>query len=302
MHWSSSQVSNFSNLHTHSLATNLYSKETRFVFELIQNAEDNNYSKATAKGNVPSITFRLNSESIIIDSNEDGFTDRNVRAICSTGESTKTSATGYIGEKGIGFKSVFKVASRVKIQSGPFSFFFDHNRDDGGLGMVTPHYVEHEELPQGVTTRMTLSLNPPSSFTQRRQDFADLPDTLGVFLKKLKTVCIDIDAPSGSRSQSTYSYSYDSRTRRGKLAKLVGLSGGSPQASTQYFRVTQRQVRDLPEDPDRPNTRQADVVLAFPVNERSSPVIDQQHVFAYLPLRKFGFNVRPYWFHLEDDS
>lgn len=50
----------------------------------------------------------------------------NVRAICSTGESTKTNTSGYIGEKGIGFKSVFKAASKVHIQSGPFSFFFEH--------------------------------------------------------------------------------------------------------------------------------------------------------------------------------
>lgn len=40
-------------LRASSLATNLYSKDTRFVFELIQNAEDNNYTWATALGEEP---------------------------------------------------------------------------------------------------------------------------------------------------------------------------------------------------------------------------------------------------------
>lgn len=40
-----------------SLATNLYSKDTRFVFELIQNAEDNDYTTVEAARDEPLLTF-----------------------------------------------------------------------------------------------------------------------------------------------------------------------------------------------------------------------------------------------------
>ena len=59
------------------------------MFELIQNAEDNDYTKAEAAGDEPLLIFRKYPNEIIIASNEDGFVEANVRAICTTGESTK---------------------------------------------------------------------------------------------------------------------------------------------------------------------------------------------------------------------
>lgn len=44
------------------------------MFEIIQNAEDNNYSYATSAGKDPAIEFTLNSDTVQIDTNEDGFT------------------------------------------------------------------------------------------------------------------------------------------------------------------------------------------------------------------------------------
>lgn len=42
--------------------------------------------------------------------NERGFSGDNIRALCDVGNSTKKEPTaGYIGKKGIGFKSVFRV-------------------------------------------------------------------------------------------------------------------------------------------------------------------------------------------------
>ena len=59
----------------------------------------------------------------MVDCNEDGFTRENVEAICNVGASTKTrnNSQYYIGEKSIGFKSVFMVASRYIFN--PDTFF-----------------------------------------------------------------------------------------------------------------------------------------------------------------------------------
>ena len=109
------------------LANDLYSKETHFILELIQNAEDNTYEEPE-----PSLSFWLTKKdptrtqstngALIIQNNETGFCRDNVDAICSVGQSTKKKIQGYIGEKGIGFKSVFRVTNTPYIFSNCYHF------------------------------------------------------------------------------------------------------------------------------------------------------------------------------------
>lgn len=109
------------------VAEDLYDADTRFIFELIQNAEDNCYRRAAIHGQEPFLHLTLHTDHLTVDSNEDGFTENDVRAICSIHQSSKKQTGGYIGHKGIGFTSVFKVAYKVSIQSGPFCFYFEHH-------------------------------------------------------------------------------------------------------------------------------------------------------------------------------
>lgn len=286
-----------SHAHTsHSLATNLYSKDTRFVFELIQNAEDNNYEAARDNSDKPFLTFRLCPESIVIDSNEDGFTEPNVRAICSTGESTKSGSTGYIGEKGIGFKSVFKVASKVHIQSEPFSFFFEHTRGDGGLGMVTPIFEHHHSIhSSNVRTRMTLTLAKPSEAEKVATEFEGLPETLLLFLTKLQKITIlkAAEEPHDD-SETTYSKEEDPVQHRATLTKTFVENRGcqrSRRSTVSTYQIKSRLLTNLPKHHARPHSNQAEVRLAFPLDKQSIPIIQRQHVFAFLPIRQVGFTV-----------
>lgn len=53
-------------------------------------------------------------------------------------------------------------------------------------------------------------------------------------------------------------------------------------------------LRDLPFDEARKDKQgnsidQATVVLAFPVDEHDEPVLNQQYTYAFLPLRRAGF-------------
>ena len=275
------------------LATDLYTTKTRFIYELIQNAEDNQYTKAATAKRDPFLTFTLHPSKIVIESNEDGFNEANVRAICNT-KSSKTNAQGYIGEKGIGFKSVFKVASRVHIQSEPFSFAFEHQLGDSGLGMVTPLPDEFEELPSGIQTRISLTLSPSSDFAELVKDFEDLPDSLLIFLSKLKSITINVmNASNKIVSTVVYAYHYSSDNHRGTLTKRRLIEGKDNQIA-QHFHITKRTLRNLPKDAARPMTDQAEVVLAFPLDEKSLPIIEQQYVFAFLPVRMVGFKVGNY--------
>lgn len=72
----------------------------------VQNADDNLYGP----GVEAAVVFIVQSGHVMVFNNEDGFTPANLRALCDVGNSTKAgSSTGYIGHKGIGFKSVFRV-------------------------------------------------------------------------------------------------------------------------------------------------------------------------------------------------
>lgn len=281
-----------------SVVDNLYSKETHFLYELIQNAEDNSYYIATADAEEPFLAFKLYPDRIIIDSNEDGFSESNIRAICSVGNSTKKHSAGYIGEKGIGFKSVFKIAQKVHIQSRPFSFAFSYTRkhDDDGMGMITPYYEDAEELPMGVRTRITLTLLDSTKFEDRASEFLDVPDTFLMFLNRLQRISIELYQPDDTPTATQYS----KRETKGKnglyttfLAKTTH-KGKKESTSEQKYYTMKSALHDLPFDEARKDKQgnsidRATVILAFPVDERNEPVLKQQYTYAFLPLRRVGF-------------
>lgn len=96
--------------------------KNRFLNELLQNADDCKYPE----GEVPVFDLKINNNQITVSYNELGFTKQNVRAITAIGESTKKllldGKDHSIGEKGVGFKSVFGVAESVEIHSNGFDF------------------------------------------------------------------------------------------------------------------------------------------------------------------------------------
>jgi hypothetical protein len=103
------------------LGDTTYEDRKHFLLELIQNADDAIYESGTAM-----IFFTIHDDSLEISYNEAGFTTSDVLGITDTGASTKKAntlgANSFIGEKGIGFKSVFALAKEVRIESGPWQF------------------------------------------------------------------------------------------------------------------------------------------------------------------------------------
>ena len=81
------------------LSKELYSRDSHFVLELIQNADDNTYNIGTfSRGETASIAFILQQKRITILNNEVGFSEANIRALCDVGKSTKgIHQKGYIG-------------------------------------------------------------------------------------------------------------------------------------------------------------------------------------------------------------
>lgn len=129
------------------LSAELYADDVHFVLELVQNADDNQYSD----GVQPTLVFVLHPESIVVYVNESGFCPADIDSICSVGRSSKKKRRGFIGKKGIGFKSVFKITDTPEIHSGDYHIRFDCRED---LGYIVPQWLSdadaHKDLDAGI--------------------------------------------------------------------------------------------------------------------------------------------------------
>ncbi|RBR16331.1 hypothetical protein FVER53590_05926 [Fusarium verticillioides] len=288
------------------LAKQIYGSGARFVFELLQNAEDNIFNKAREAEALPFVSFKIYPNKIIVECNEDGFTEPDLQAICAVGQSTKSGSHGYIGAKGIGFKSVFIAASRVHIQSGNFSFEFRHNKTDPGIGMVRPIWVNPVEAIPSPLTRTTLYIHDqgdPDELQHLKRiismQFDDLQETCLLFLRKLEQISLEFYGENGELERSKYFRKHKIDDYRVSLETTSGVRGDETTRS-QIYHITRQMAtnlarsdnRELPDTEEAKNdSSKAEVVLAFPITDTSEPLVTQknQDLFAFLPLRRSDY-------------
>lgn len=273
----------------------------RFVFELLQNADDNQYTR----GQVPCVVFRVHPTKIIIECNEDGFTRQNLAAICNVGKSSKTGSQCYIGEKGIGFKSVFMAAWKVHIQSGNFSFEFVHRETDSGMGMITPIWQDTRDpnLPFGLTRITMYLIDTPDKRDKVRasiyEQFHALQDTLLLFLRKLRIIEFSFHDEEGIQTECTIDTL--SRSDNSDIVIIERKCTDETKNRRRIYHTTRHLARNLEKSENRDlsggdeETKKSfatsDIVLAFPVTKDTVPIVEPQDVFAFLPMKKMGFNV-----------
>jgi hypothetical protein len=252
------------------LAEELNTKETHFILELLQNAEDNEYGDKQ-----PELSLRIetgdptNTPSsdgcLVVLNNELGFQPENVRSLCSVGQSTKKNReNGYIGEKGIGFKSVFRVTDSPHIFSNGFQFRFQVPTESESFGYILPHWVK--DVPTGVGegfTAIFLPLQPGKQELISRQLSRIAPETI-LFLRKVKR----LEVGEG------HSILRDDRER--SLVTLHSLGEDSL-----YFVHGER--FDIPQDlteEKRAGISQREVTIAFPLKNSTGC---NGRIFAFLP-------------------
>ncbi|KAF2679081.1 hypothetical protein K458DRAFT_408347 [Lentithecium fluviatile CBS 122367] len=263
------------------LSEQLYQKSTHFLSELIQNADDNSYDTCAPTLN---ITFTHSNKTLRIDCNEVGFGKANVEAICKIGRSTKTSlenTTRYIGEKGIGFKSVFKVADVVSISSGHYTFKFEKNKT---LGMIAPIWAEFPEYRLPHNTSVLLQLSVDYDTAELEDELKSLDPRLLMFLRKLKQVNVTCYGELGKVWRSSLGRHDTAPSLEG--ASRVNLHHNAAFSS---FEVIRSPVDDMPRDPKRLGCTASEILLAFPVSPNGEPWIAAQKVYAFLPVRDHGF-------------
>jgi hypothetical protein len=256
----------------------LYKNSTHFLQELIQNADDNSY---TSKN--PTLNFTYSKGRLRVDCNEVGFSPGNVRAICDVGNSTKSGighSTRYIGEKGIGFKSVFRVANVVFISSRHFSFKFDRTET---IGMIAPIWENFPEKKSMGHTSFYLQLLGEPTESEVVAEIQTLDPRMLIFLRQLREINLSITGADG-------------KTRTQNLRR-VDRKDNSILITTLYydavswdFIVKSHLVSDMPDEPKRPGCSVSEILIAFPIsNYKSGPQKNSQSVYAFLPIGDYGF-------------
>lgn len=103
------------------LSSGIYTEGERFVFELLQNAVD-----AHNTSDCLTVSICIQDGYLVFMHNGDAFTNEDVEGICFVGrKGEKVKNAKKIGYKGIGFKSVFGISSKVYIHTAGQCFRFD---------------------------------------------------------------------------------------------------------------------------------------------------------------------------------
>ncbi|KAG0529902.1 hypothetical protein BDA96_05G137400 [Sorghum bicolor] len=293
------------------LSQELYSKDVHFLMELVQNAEDNEYPSGVA----PSLEFLITSKDItgsgasstlLIFNNERGFSSTNIDSICRVGKSTKKGSRhhGYIGEKGIGFKSVFLISSQPHIFSNGYQIKFNEKPcAECNIGYIVPEWVESGPTLSDIkaiygcskilpTTTIILPLKSEKVDAVKKQLSSLHPEML-LFLSKIRKLSVqehNSDPKSITVSEISISSEKNYQARKNMHAESYTLhlsseESGKGEEECGYYMWKQK----FPVKPEYRVDKRAEIdewviTLAFPHGQRLSRGKQlSPGVYAFLP-------------------
>ena len=197
------------------LSKQLSAKESTFIYELLQNAND-----YPVEGVPVDVEFHITDKYLLFMHSGDYFNVRNISGICGINEKEKTANIKTIGYKGIGFKTVFLNNHFVYIKTGDYSFRFE---DQSHLPIVKrtikrleapwpilPIWTEDNELPREVKSifnaadkkyRVKIALKPddPTILHSGRKNYEELfkdvfdDSNLILFIPNIRSVKVFIN-------------------------------------------------------------------------------------------------------------
>lgn len=175
------------------VSSDIYSESQRFVFELIQNADD------AAKNSNNEIQFDFLPNCLIVSHNGKPFDENDIISLTSAGGSTKRSDPSKTGYKGIGFKSVFGKSEMVTIFSDGYQFRFDKSVHKSKLPwQIIPIWTELNELDNAIQESILKNNYAVTTIIKIRNPeelYNDLNEVLGngqilLFLRQVSKISV----------------------------------------------------------------------------------------------------------------
>ena len=266
----------------------LYSDKTHFVYELVQNADDN---KSLC------LELQLGRDDLLVWNDGDQFSEKDVRSICSIGLSNKDLT--QIGTFGIGFKAVYNYTDRPEIYSGDERFCIRNLIVPKGIDEMPRKIVEHVDKGRTVFRLPFKDRLGQKDIASLKKRLCNLERSL-LFLRHLKTVQWrdEHDGQTGSYSCRRQPHG---TIQNALQVELIASINGNDQLS-ETFLVFRREVQppqtvidellQQAEDDEeqvriqRSAKQQQPVEVAFKLIDGRITAMDSCVLFAYLPTQR----------------
>ena len=200
------------------LSADLYTDSKRFIYELLQNADDSAIDNKAVK-----VWIKIFDDFLVVAHSGKPFSPRDLQGICNVNNGTKKADLTKTGYKGIGFKSVFGQSNKVAILSNKEYFRFDSSYpfewkwEDSKIAwemkndrqfqfpwQIIPIYTECEEIPKTVHEFLknieatVATIVQMKNATETSQAVRNLSQNLNMFLflKNISEINFDVIEPS----------------------------------------------------------------------------------------------------------
>jgi len=198
-----------------SLSTDLYTDSKRFIYELLQNADDSSEPNKTVE-----VWIKAYDDYLVVAHTGKAFDARDLRGLCNVNYGTKKEESNKTGYKGIGFKSVFGQSKKVIVFTNDDYFRFDslypfewkwsddqdhwekqNDREFNFPWQIIPIYTEKEDVPESVQSYLQglnvnvatiIKLNNKEETIQAIQELSENVNMF-LFLKNVSEINFDVN-------------------------------------------------------------------------------------------------------------
>ncbi|KAH7253783.1 uncharacterized protein BKA55DRAFT_737541 [Fusarium redolens] len=258
------------------------------LHELLRFTNGRVFTKAIAAERPRSVVFRiLGSDRILIEYNDDGLTKADLEAIRWPASEEQLKASN--------FKEIFIACKKVHIQSGNFSFEFQHNILDLTDSTISPVWVSSAEIAPINLTRITLHLHDQGSKEDVENlrkiihhQFEELHDATLLFLKELEFMRIEF-CDMNDKIHRSKSWKKENVDEYRVLVTVTSIGQGKVSTDSQLYHLTEQPLDHLA----------TSIILAFPLTDDFKPRADDtivRKLFNFVPLRTWS-----YGFHVHSD-
>ncbi|MFD2037019.1 sacsin N-terminal ATP-binding-like domain-containing protein [Belliella marina] len=300
-----------------SLSVDLYTDSKRFVYELLQNADDSVISGVSVK-----VGIRLFDDFLVVAHTGKPFDKRDLRGLCGVSDGTKKTSIEKTGYKGIGFKAVFGQSDKVVIYSNGDFFRFDSNyafewntkwgdnqqnweKDNDRLfyypWQIIPIYTEREDVDErinafinygGFTVATIILLAKGKDDVKKAVEELSSNVNMFLFLKNIQELDFNIETPNvimlnRKQDSTTVEIKHNGNTKFSWIIRSVKI-----QVPTEV-RLKLKEEKNIPNK--LLNATETELTFAAKIDQDTIQKLssDERLLYSYLPTeeRKYAFPV-----------
>jgi hypothetical protein len=154
--------------------------------------------------------------------------------------------------------------------------------------MIDPEWLAFpKEYEKHGTTQFLLELAPDAPKSKIQDNLRAFDPTQLLFLRRLKKAEVWVEDERMSVKREDFP---DSNAYNGEIRRLTVSKHKTQTETITDYVIVKHTIQVTHESSKRAGVQKTDVVLAFPVSS-SSPIIQPQNAYNFLPIRKTSFSV-----------